>query len=105
RIGGTAFLKLRRGCFCSPVNGCNQRPTRKILFKKLSLNFGGAITTFTIVRCSTLPCVLSRLISFVVTSAALAARRLFLLKPSLASRHSLSWKTTTNQHSPRLWIH
>src|SRR4029077_17791904 len=35
RIGGTAFLKLRPDYFCSPVNGCNQRPTRKTLFRTL----------------------------------------------------------------------
>ena len=45
RIGGTAFLKLRPDCFCSPVNGCNQRPTRKTLFRTLSSSSGVATTT------------------------------------------------------------
>src|SRR4029077_658607 len=59
RIGGTAFLKLRLDCFYSPVNGCNQRPTRKTLFRMLSSSFGVATTTLITARCSTRRFVLS----------------------------------------------
>ena len=78
RIGRTAFLKLRPDYFCLPVNGCNQRPTRKTLFRKLSSSSGGAITTLRIARCSTPPFVPSRSILSVATRAARDARRLFL---------------------------
>ena len=60
RIGGTAFLKLRPDCFCSPVNGCNQRPTQKTLFRKLSSSSGVATTTSITAGCSIRPFVPSR---------------------------------------------
>src|SRR6266480_1510311 len=103
RIGGTAFVKLRPDCFCSPVNGCNQRPTRKTLFRKLSSSFGVASTTLITAGCSTRRFVLSRSILSVVTRGGHDVRRPFLLKPSQSLSPTLNWKMTRSRRSQRQW--
>src|SRR6266542_4203783 len=93
RIGRVAFLKLLRGCCSLPGNGCNQRPTRKTLSRKLSSNSGGEITASKAARCFTPPCAPLLLILSVATDAARDASAFAEAEPAMESQ--FEWEAET----------
>ncbi len=95
RIGRIAFLKLLPDCCSLRGNGCNQRPTRKTLSRKLSSSSGDATTTLRTARCFMPLCAPSLSILSAATRDARDARPLFLPTAEPTIEPQFDWENET----------